>query len=71
MVHPLVLVIEDTHVVRTENGFEINLFGGNIYSCGNHGTFTMPVSVSVDGKVEKGEYIQIDEDPRMDGLCVD
>jgi len=31
----------------------------------------MPVSVSVDGKVEKGEYVQIDEDPRMDGLCVD
>jgi len=30
MVHPLVPVIEDTHVVRTENGFEINLFGGNI-----------------------------------------
>ena len=67
----LVPVIEDTHIVRTENGFEINLFGNNIFGCGNHGTFTMPVSVSVDGKVEKGEYIQIDEDPRMDGLCVD
>jgi len=63
--------IEETHVVVTEDGYMVNLFGFIVCGCGPHTNYRVDVTVTKDGDVTVGERIPLYEDPEQDGMCVD
>ncbi len=67
----LVDTIEDTHVLETENGYMVNLFGYRVCGCGPHTYYRVDVTVTKDGDVTAGKPIPLYENPDEDGLCVD
>ena len=67
----LVKKVEDTHVVKTAEGYQVNLFGFNICGCGNHGEYERTLVVKQDGSLVEKEIRMIYEDPQMDNMCID
>lgn len=63
--------LEETHVVETSQGYEINLFQYRLFGCGPHPTFEVKVRVTREGDLETGEMQKLYENPEEDGLCVD
>lgn len=63
--------LEDTQVVETSNGYEINLYHYQVCGCGPHTTSIVSVQVSRKGEITQAEPVPAYEDPAEDGLCVD
>lgn len=63
--------LEDTHVEKTDAGFVVHLFDYQFCGCGNHYTYSVAVTVAVDGTWTEGEHVKLYRDPKTDDLCQD
>lgn len=66
----LVEVIEDTHVVEIEDGYEVYLFGEEKFGCGSHPVWSVPVQVKHDGTITEGPRVKLYELYLID-CCID
>jgi len=46
-------VLEDTHVVEVENGYQVNLFDSQEFGCGPHPVWSITVQVNYDGALSE------------------
>lgn len=67
----LVNDLEPTHVVTSEEGYEINLFDYQACGCGPHTYLMQRVKISFNGDLEILESIPVFENPEEDDLCID
>lgn len=63
--------LEDTHVVKTPDGYQVLLFDYKLCGCGPHHTYAVEILVQSDGRIEETSRVPIFKDPEEDGLCVD
>ena len=63
--------IEDTHVDRVDDGFQVHLFHYQVFGCGPHETTALTYLVSESGEIERLSSEPIFKDPTEDDLCVD
>jgi hypothetical protein len=66
-------VIEDTHVVEIEAGYQVYLFDSKVFGCGPHPVWSVPVLVKYDGTIEVlPEKKLFEEDiDRTENICID
>ena len=67
----LVQTLEDTKVVQTKDGYEVNLYHYQLCGCGPHTTSVVKVVVTKDGEIFTSERLPAFEDPKQDNLCID
>ena len=66
-----VKTIEDTHVVKKMDGYEINLFHFQFCGCGPHTMTEIRLLITPDGQInELGKQVMY-EDLKMKDMCVD
>lgn len=63
--------IRTTYSTQSNNGFDINLFDYELCGCGPHTHFMIKYKVSFEGDIQELERIDLYEDPKEDGLCID
>jgi hypothetical protein len=65
-------VLEDTHVVEVENGYQVHLFDSQVFGCGPHPVWSVIVQVNQDGTISS-EYSRtvLFEEDRGPMCCVD
>lgn len=63
--------IRTTYSNELNNGFEVNLFDYELCGCGPHTHFMIKYMVSFEGGIQELERIDLYEDPKEDGLCID
>jgi hypothetical protein len=63
--------LEDTHVVASSDGFQINLYQKRFCGCGPHPFFKIDVFVDKAGNLKISERQPVFENPAEDDLCVD
>lgn len=64
-------VLEDTHVVKVDNGYQINLYEYSLCGCGPHSYKVVNLVITTDGSLIMLSRERAFEDPKDDGLCVD
>jgi hypothetical protein len=62
--------IEDTHVLRTENGYVVNLFRHFLYGCGTHPVFSKKYFIGTDGGIKLLEKKKLFIYPEETGKCL-
>lgn len=63
--------IRTTYSIPSQYGYEVNLFDYELCGCGPHTYFMIKYIVSIDGDIHEVERINLYEDPKEDGLCID
>jgi len=63
--------LEDTYVETVPDGYIVHAFDYQIFGCGPHYYYAIPVKVTFDGQVEPLEWTEIYRNPEEDGLCRD
>ena len=63
--------LEDTHVVKVDNGYQINLYEYSLCGCGPHPYKVVNLVITTDGSLIVRSRGRAFEDPKDDGLCVD
>ncbi len=64
-------LIEDTHVVETERGYEVLLYKYIACGCGPHTTSAVSILVTPQGQLNQIDMMLVFEDPKEDKLCID
>ena len=67
----LVQILEDTKVIQTKDGYEVNLYHSQLCGCGPHTTSIVKVVVTKDGEIITSDRVPAFEDPKQDNLCID
>jgi len=63
--------LEDTHVLKVDNGYQINLYEFDLCGCGPHLYKVVNLVITTDGSLIVRSRGRAFEDPHDDGLCVD
>lgn len=63
--------LEETHVISTQDGWVVNLFGYDTFGCGPHYHYGQDVTIMADGTFSRGERVNLFRDAKLDDLCVD
>ena len=66
-------VLEDTHVVEIEGGYQVYLFDSKVFGCGPHPVWSVPVLVKYDGTIEVLPKKKLFEEDvvRKGNICID
>jgi len=66
-------VLEDTHVVKTEAGYQVYLFDTKVFGCSPHPVWSVPVLVKYDGTIEVLPKKKLFEEDiaRTEDICID
>ncbi|MFB2922466.1 hypothetical protein [Aerosakkonema funiforme] len=63
--------IEDTNVVKTPQGYLINLYEKRVFGCGPHPISVVNVLVTSAGNIREVSRKEVYKNPAEDSLCVD
>ncbi|MCL1467650.1 hypothetical protein [Argonema galeatum] len=63
--------IEDTHIVKTAQGYLMNLYEKRVFGCGPHPISVVNVLVTTGGNIREVSRKEVYKNPAEDMLCVD